>query len=70
MILEEALETIAEQAIPEGTHKYLHVNSREAWIEAVMQMVDQGSLVPNVSNIQKLANGWETLLYVKYSALN
>jgi hypothetical protein len=70
MILQEALETIAHTTIPDGNHKYLHVNSREAWVNTVLSMVESSTMDPTPKNIKKLVDGWETLLFVKYSSLN
>lgn len=70
MVLEQALETIAHSVIPEGTHKYLHVDCRKAWVDTVTDMVDKKMMPATTKNIKKLALGWETLLFIKYSSLN
>jgi hypothetical protein len=70
MVLEQALETIAHSVIPEGVHEVLHIDCRDAWVKTVSDMVEKRMMPATTQNIKKLANGWETLLYLKYSSLN
>ncbi len=71
MVIEDRLEMIANKAIPKGKHELLHINSREAWIKAVLQLIDVGIVKENDKKvIAKLANNWEQTLIIKYSTLN
>jgi hypothetical protein len=65
-----ALDEIAQKSIPKGEHPMLRVNSREAWIKLVLDLIIKDQVKPTASNIRKLSKCWETLLYNHYSALN
>lgn len=70
MLIYDTLDKIAEAKIPSGKHKYLHVNSREAWVDVVVSLYEKGLIEINPNVVQKLLNRWESLLYNKYSQLN
>lgn len=61
---------IARLYVPDERHSLLHVNSYDAWIELVVNMVDKGFLEPKVVVLKKCARHWEELLTFKYSRLN
>ena len=69
-MLIDALDIVAEKYIPEGKHKYLHVDSREAWVEVVVYLLDNKLVNQDMTSIKALAINWETLLVKRYSALN
>lgn len=66
----ELLNSLAERYIPEGVHKYLHVDSREMWISIMAGLIEKGFIKPKVSVIAKCAINWEVLLTIKLSTLN
>ena len=71
MIIEDKLEIIANAKIPKGKHKLLHINSREAWIKAVLQLIEVGFVKEDDKKvIASLANNWEQTLIIKFSTLN
>lgn len=71
MIIEDKLERIANAKIPKGKHKLLYINSREAWIKAVLQLIDSGLVKEDDKKIiASLANNWEQTLIFKFSTLN
>jgi hypothetical protein len=70
MLIYDTLDKLAETTIPEGKHKYLHVNSREAWVEYVAVLIEQKKIKFNGATLQVLLYNWEQLLYQKFSALN
>ena len=70
MLLIDALDKIAEAYIPDGTHELLHVHSRTAWVEAMMELIECTNLKPNKDQLFYLAQSWENLLMKKYSSLN
>lgn len=69
-VLQETLEGLAERYIPEGTHKLLHVNSREAWTNLMLQLIESGAIKKRLSLLAKCAVNWETLLIQKISIQN
>jgi hypothetical protein len=69
-VLHETLEELAERYIPEGRHKFLHVDSRKAWKELMLVMLKTGIIRRKLSLITKCAVNWETLLVQKLSIQN
>lgn len=71
MLIHDTLDKIAEETqIPTETHEYLHVNSREAWVETMVILIESGQIKPSARQIKVLAENWEDLLCRKYSNLN
>jgi phage terminase small subunit len=72
MIIEDKLDSLADSVnIPNNTHPLLHINSRDAWIRAVLQLIDSGQISSKDKKvIANLADNWEQLLATKYSILN
>jgi hypothetical protein len=77
MVTYNKLEAVANAIIPEGNHKYFHVNCREAWIKIVKEVLDNKKLlkkakvdIENYEAIAKLATNWELVLYNYYSQRN
>jgi len=72
MIIEDKLDSLADSVnIPNDTHPLLHINSRDAWIRAVLQLIDSGQISSKDKKvIANLADNWEQLLATKYSILN
>jgi len=66
----EVLDTLAERYIPEGKHKMLHVNSREAWVDLMSELIDSGAMRRKLSILTKCAISWELLLVQKLSIQN
>lgn len=71
MLIHDTLDKIAEETqIPTETHEYLHVNSREAWVDTMALLIENGHIKPSPKMIKILAENWEDLLCRKYSNLN
>jgi hypothetical protein len=70
MLIHDTLDRLADMYIPSGIHKYLHVNSREAWVDTIVSLYERGKIDPNPEVMQSLLKRWEILLYKKYSQLN
>jgi hypothetical protein len=70
MLIHDTLDKLAETAIPSGIHPQLHVESRTAWVETVVELYEKKHLKFNYATLSVLVNSWEQLLYQKYSALN
>jgi len=68
--LYETLEGLAKKHIPKGTHKLLHINSREAWTSLIINLVESGALSKRASMLAKCAINWEALLIQKISIQN
>lgn len=68
--LYETLENLAEKHIPKGTHKLLHVNSREVWTNLMVNLIESGAIVKKSSMLAKCAINWEALLIQKISIQN
>ena len=66
----EVLDTLAERHIPEGKHKMLHVNSREAWVDLMTELLETGAMRKKLSILTKCAISWELLLVQKLSIQN
>lgn len=60
----------AAQYVPDRRHKILHVNTYDAWVSLIVDMVDKGLLRPKMPVLLKCARHWEELLTFKYSRLN
>lgn len=70
MLIYDTLDKLAESTIPEGVHEYLHVNSRDAWVETVVSLYETKAIDLKPVVVQSLLKNWETLLFKKYSSLN
>ena len=71
MLIHDTLDKIAEEIqIPTEIHEYLHVNSREVWVETMVSLIDTSQIKPSARQIKVLAENWEELLCRKYSNLN
>lgn len=71
MLIHDTLDKIAEEIqIPTDIHEYLHVNTREAWVDTMVSLIENRYIKPTPKNIKALAINWEELLCRKYSNLN
>jgi hypothetical protein len=71
MLIYDQLDRIAEEAqIPNELHEYLHINSREVWVDTMVLLIESGQIKPVPRMIKVLAENWEDLLCRKYSNLN
>lgn len=70
MLIYDTLDRLAKSSIPSGKHEFLHVDSRQAWVETVVSMYERGMIDPRPLTIKSLLSNWEQLLYKKYSHLN
>jgi hypothetical protein len=68
--LYETLEDLAERYIPEGTHRLLHVDSRNAWTDLMVDLIENGRVSKKLSFLAKCAINWEALLIQKISIQN
>ena len=69
-VIHEVLDNLAEKFIPEGRHKYLHVNSRELWIDLMVTLLENNAIEKKLSIITKCAVNWELILIEKLSMQN
>jgi hypothetical protein len=65
-----AIDELAERFIPEGTHKQLHVNSREAWKDLMFTLIERKAIPMKLSYFTRCAVSWEALLIQRISSLN
>ena len=71
MLIYDQLDRIAEEVqIPTELHEYLHINSREVWVDTMVLLIESGQIKPVPKMIKVLAENWEDLLCRKYSNLN
>jgi len=68
--LYETLEDLAERYIPEGTHKLLYIDSRRAWTDLMIELIESGKVSKKLSFLAKCAINWEALLIQKISIQN
>lgn len=68
--LRNTLDALAERYIPKGTHKLLHVDSREAWTELMVGLLEAKALNKRLTVLTKCAVNWELLLLQKLSMQN
>lgn len=66
----ETLENLAARHIPAGNHKFLHVNSREAWTKLMLELIETGAVSKKLYLLAKCAINWEALLIQKISIQN
>ena len=64
------LDSLAVSYIPEGRHKYLHVDSREVWVDIMSGLIKKGFIQPKKPMLAKCAKNWEFMLITKLSILN
>lgn len=69
-VIYEVLEELADKHIPEGRHKLLHVNSKEAWLNIMIDLVQKGVIGKKLSLFKKCAVNWEIVLVQKISIQN
>lgn len=70
MLLQEKLDKLAELAVPDTMHPYLHVNCQRAWIKIVKVLIKEKHIRANIKNLTVLAKNWEPLLFNYYSTKN
>lgn len=70
MLHYDVLDEVADQCIPNRIHTVLHVNPREAWIDMMTQIIDQGLIKVSYDNLYEYASNWEEMLFYRYSKLN
>jgi len=68
--LYETLEDLAGRYIPEGTHRVLHVDSRMAWTDLMVELIESGRVSKRLAFLAKCAINWEALLIQKISIQN
>ena len=61
---------MATKYVPNEQHDELHVVSKDAWVEMVVDLVNKGLIKPKLSSLLQCALKWEELLTIKYSRLN
>ena len=66
----DIITNIAKEYVPDKVHAQLHVNSRDAWVNLVVELVDKGLVKPKMKTLMKCAQSWENLIINKYSRLN
>ena len=66
----DIINTVADAYVPNKRHPQLHVNSRDMWVDIVVNLVNKGLIKPRMAVIIKCALSWETLLTTKLSRLN
>lgn len=66
----DVLETLADKYVPTGKHKYLHVDSRDAWIYTMKKVIDNSTTKLSVGSLAKYAKNWEAVLVTRLSMLN
>lgn len=64
------LDSLAERYIPEGKHRILHVDSRQAWVILMTELLETGAIRSKLSFLAKCAINWESLLVHKLSSQN
>ena len=64
------LDALAERYIPEGRHKFLHIDSRQAWLTMMTNLINGGFVNKKLTTLKKCAINWEVLLAQKYSIQN
>ena len=64
------LEALADEYIPEGKHKLLHIDSRKAWLLMMRNLLKGGFVQKKFTTLKKCAINWEALLAQKYSIQN
>lgn len=69
-VVYEIIDTFAERYIPAGKHKYLHVDSREAWKDLMIVMIESKIIGKKLSTITKCATNWEELLTRRIATYN
>ena len=72
MLIYDKLDKLAEELqIPTEMHPYLHINSRQAWVETVVQLIEGNHLADkSKKTIRILGENWEELLCRRYANLN
>lgn len=66
----EFLDVLAEQHIPKGKHRLLHVDARKAWVDMMVILIDNGHVAKKLLTIKKYARHWETMLTQRISIQN
>jgi hypothetical protein len=69
-LIYEAIDSLAERHIPKTKHKFLHVNSRKAWRDMMLVLLETNVIKPKLSLITKCALNWEELLYKRACMYN
>jgi hypothetical protein len=71
MLIHDQLDKIAEELeIPQDIHPYLHINSREAWVDTMVGLIEGKHIKAHPKIIKVFADNWEELLCRRYSNLN
>ncbi len=66
----EILDGLSEKHIPEGRHKFLHVEPREMWRDLMIELLESKAIPMKVSMLSKCAVNWEAILTQRLSIQN
>lgn len=66
----EFLDVLAEQHIPEGKHRLLHIDARSTWVSVMITLLESGLVAKKMTLLKKCAVNWEAILYQKISTQN
>jgi len=70
MLTQEKINRLAEIAIPDKVHPYLHINCQEAWVSVVANLIKEKQIQPKNYNLLLLVKHWEIVLLNYYSTQN
>jgi len=70
MLYYDILDEVADSKIPNGIHPILHINSRDAWVQIMVELLESKAIQSKYETLWRYANNWEDLLFKKYSSLN
>lgn len=70
MLYYDVLDEVADAKIPDGIHPLLHVNSREAWVHIMVELLEHKAIESKYETLWHYADRWEDLLFKRYSSVN
>lgn len=70
MLYYDVLDEVADIKIPSGIHPMLHVNSRQAWVQIMGELLEYKVIDSKYETLLIYADSWEDLLYKRFSSVN
>ena len=70
MLYYDVLDEVADTVVPNSIHPTHHKNSREAWIQIMVELLEHNAIKSDYETLCEYATCWEAILYKRFSSVN
>jgi hypothetical protein len=70
MLYYDVLDEVADTIIPNSIHPMLHINSKDAWVQIMVELIEHKAIKSDYKTLCQYAELWEDILYKRYSTVN